>query len=422
MHLDAKGARLPLHLDPHEPGWLSRWLRHAFIADDLGDLDVDAALDAWLQTSPDAPGVGSRALIAWLCRLRLAAPRSADARLDALRFALALSWLADCTAATAPIVAAIQRHERGVVEGTTSKRGLDAALDALGRTLAVRVADGVEGWLAAATLATVAAAEARAMSRLLVLAARDSIDPAAIAEMTANIETDRLAILEALIGVVRADQVVDNRERRLLEVAARAVGTQPGKARVIWQLVHGGGEDLDCIATALPSPKERRRLLLLLELTALADGEVDQRETAWIHAVEAALGTSEQEGLAAHAELLAHAQATQAMTGALGQVPLADAASRRVERRIRGVLRVHGRAIRKEIQETGELLALLGAATQRPLTDEESATMRKQLLDLCRSVPALAIFAAPGGALLLPILIRVLPFSLTPSSFQDDGL
>ena len=222
--------------------------------------------------------------------------------------------------------------------------------------------------------------------------------------------------------MIRADDVVDARERRLLDVAARAVGTQPGKARVVWQLVNGGGEDLDCIAAALQSAKERRRLLLLLELTALADGEVDQRETAWIHAVEAALGTSEQEGLAAHADLLLHAKATHAMSGALGQIPLADAASRRVERRIRGVLRVHARSIRKELQETSELFALLAAATQRPLRDEESATMRRQLLDLCRAVPALAIFAAPGGALLLPILIRVLPFTLTPSSFQDEGI
>lgn len=413
---------MPLQIDPHEPGWLSRWLRHAFIAGDIGPIDVDVALDAWLQTSPDTPGVGSRGLLAWLCRLHLAAPPRGDARLDALRFALALAWLADCSAAAAPLQAAIQRHARGVADGATSKRQLDTALDTLGRTLAVRVADGVEGWLAAATLATVAAAEARAMSRLLLLTQRESVDPADLAETTAQVETDRLAILEALIGVVRADEVVDARERRLLDVAARAVGTHPGKGRVIRQLVHGGGEDLDGIATALPSAKERRRLLLLLELTTLADGEVDQRETDWIHAVEVALGTSEQEALAAHAEVLAHAQATRAMTGALGQVPLADAASRRVERRIRGVLRVHGRAIRKEIRETGELLALLGAATQRSLSDEESAAMRKQLLDLCRSVPALAIFAAPGGAILLPILVRVLPFSLAPSSFEDEGL
>ena len=45
--------------------------------------------------------------------------------------------------------------------------------------------------------------------------------------------------------------------------------------------------------------------------------------------------------------------------------------------------------------------------------------MREQLLDLAKTIPALAIFAAPGGMLLLPILLKLLPFNLLPSSFVD---
>jgi len=35
-------------------------------------------------------------------------------------------------------------------------------------------------------------------------------------------------------------------------------------------------------------------------------------------------------------------------------------------------------------------------------------------------VPALAIFAAPGGMLLLPLLAKLLPFSVLPSSWDKD--
>ena len=44
--------------------------------------------------------------------------------------------------------------------------------------------------------------------------------------------------------------------------------------------------------------------------------------------------------------------------------------------------------------------------------------MKVQLIDLAKAVPALAIFAAPGGMLLLPILAKVLPFNVLPSAWD----
>jgi hypothetical protein len=49
----------------------------------------------------------------------------------------------------------------------------------------------------------------------------------------------------------------------------------------------------------------------------------------------------------------------------------------------------------------------------------EKAKVREQLIDLAKTIPALAIFAAPGGMILLPILLKLLPFNLLPSSFVD---
>jgi hypothetical protein len=39
---------------------------------------------------------------------------------------------------------------------------------------------------------------------------------------------------------------------------------------------------------------------------------------------------------------------------------------------------------------------------------------------VAKVIPALAIFAAPGGVLLLLALSKVLPFNLLPSAFQDE--
>ena len=75
--------------------------------------------------------------------------------------------------------------------------------------------------------------------------------------------------------------------------------------------------------------------------------------------------------------------------------------------------------IMKEIGETKELSELLLKATTKPLTTEEKQKVQDQLIDVAKSIPALAIFALPGGGILLPILIKVLPFNILPSSFQD---
>lgn len=79
-------------------------------------------------------------------------------------------------------------------------------------------------------------------------------------------------------------------------------------------------------------------------------------------------------------------------------------------------------ALATEIRETGELGALLArAAAGTPLSAEEKRKVRAQLVDLAKAVPALAIFAAPGGMLLLPLLAKLLPFNFLPSAWDRTG-
>jgi hypothetical protein len=76
-------------------------------------------------------------------------------------------------------------------------------------------------------------------------------------------------------------------------------------------------------------------------------------------------------------------------------------------------------AIVKEIKQTGELGQLLAkAAAGKTLSPEEKTKVKSQLIDLAKAVPALAIFAAPGGMLLLPLLAKLLPFNVLPSAWD----
>lgn len=73
----------------------------------------------------------------------------------------------------------------------------------------------------------------------------------------------------------------------------------------------------------------------------------------------------------------------------------------------------------KEISQSKELMVLLAYSTQRDLDKEEKKKVKKQLLDICKTVPSLTIFLIPGGSLLLPILIKFIP-QLLPSSFNEN--
>ncbi len=73
----------------------------------------------------------------------------------------------------------------------------------------------------------------------------------------------------------------------------------------------------------------------------------------------------------------------------------------------------------KEISESKDLMILLGQSTIRELSTEEKQKVKKQLLDICKTIPSLAIFILPGGSLLLPFLVKFIP-QLLPSAFNEN--
>ncbi|AXT60300.1 hypothetical protein D1816_08035 [Aquimarina sp. AD10] len=73
----------------------------------------------------------------------------------------------------------------------------------------------------------------------------------------------------------------------------------------------------------------------------------------------------------------------------------------------------------KEISESKDLMILLGQSAMRDLSKEEKKQVKQQLLDICKTIPSLAIFILPGGSLLLPLLVKFIP-QLLPSAFNEN--
>ena len=83
------------------------------------------------------------------------------------------------------------------------------------------------------------------------------------------------------------------------------------------------------------------------------------------------------------------------------------------------LIKRNSKRLQKELSQSKELMMLLSKTTVRELTEEEKAKVQEQLLDIFKSIPSLAIFLLPGGAVLLPIFISLVP-RLLPSSFDEN--
>jgi hypothetical protein len=93
--------------------------------------------------------------------------------------------------------------------------------------------------------------------------------------------------------------------------------------------------------------------------------------------------------------------------------------SETILKRVSFVINKHKDSIAQEIRESKELWQLLDKSRRYPLSDEEQEKVRVQLIDILKTIPAFVIIALPGTFLTLPVLLKVLPKSVFPSSFHD---
>lgn len=74
-----------------------------------------------------------------------------------------------------------------------------------------------------------------------------------------------------------------------------------------------------------------------------------------------------------------------------------------------------------EMRESKELVKLIKKSRSSELSKEEKAAVKLQFKDLAKSIPALAIFMLPGGVILLPLVLKIIP-DLIPSAFKENEI
>lgn len=165
----------------------------------------------------------------------------------------------------------------------------------------------------------------------------------------------------------------------------------------------------------------RRFILEQILLASLVNGRRSAHELAFIQELSTALGISPQELSRIEMEVAEFYARNRSVVDVFTLSEGAGALGEQVVESIQRTLEKNFYALLREIRQTGELSVLLTrAARGQKLSAEEKQKVRTQLIDIAKAIPALAIFAAPGGVLLLIALAKVLPFSILPSAFQDE--
>jgi len=177
--------------------------------------------------------------------------------------------------------------------------------------------------------------------------------------------------------------------------------------------------DLDVLVRPVRSLPLRRFILQQTLLASLVEGRRSPAELAFLRALARALRIS-PEGLREIEGEVAEFYAEN--RSVLDVFAVKDNAASLGDEWVSSMLRSldeNAKALLLEARMMGELGVFLGKlAIGQSLTSDEKRRMRLELIDLAKAIPALAIFAAPGGLLLLAALAKVLPFSILPSAFQ----
>jgi len=257
---------------------------------------------------------------------------------------------------------------------------------------------------------------------------RGALDPGSVRDYLAYAAQELMLLVEALAGLSAAGVPSDRTWRRTVARQIRRLRL-PRRADRAARRAAGAPRPPEEAAREAPA-KMRTFLVEQLLLASLSDPPTIER-TAYVQAFADAAQISGEQLAAMQVEAAAFQADHKAWFRAFGlpEEPewegLAEewnALGEHMIERVAAVVTENLGAIAAEIRQTGELGQLLAkAAAGKTLSAVEKRKVKEQLIDLAKAVPALAIFAAPGGLLLLPLLAKVLPFNFLPSAFQPEA-
>ncbi len=222
-----------------------------------------------------------------------------------------------------------------------------------------------------------------------------------------------------IIQAFQADAYLDESEKKMFNLFLASADLSPENREEFEQLFVEG-VPLESIQEAAEMSELFRKYLYQLAIfSMLSDTEFSSRERRVLQQMAELLKLSENEINEAYEIVEAFTIKNEEIVTELKSKSSYEKILNRLSSKWSKLLLRNKDKLVKELKESNELVNLVKKSMTENLSDEEKAKVKTQFLDIAKSVPSLAIFLLPGGAFLLPFILKIVP-DLIPSAFRDN--
>ncbi len=163
----------------------------------------------------------------------------------------------------------------------------------------------------------------------------------------------------------------------------------------------------------------KRFLFDISVVTILATHEAQPEEVAFLSELSAHLEIEEWEMEASMRMVENFVLKSKDQVAYLSDGSKYDKVYKSFSKRWSKVISRNSEKFKNELRESKELVVLIRKSSTQELSSEEKELVKTQFKDLAKSIPALTVFMLPGGAVLLPLLLKLIP-DMIPSAFQSN--
>jgi hypothetical protein len=253
----------------------------------------------------------------------------------------------------------------------------------------------------------------------MVIYEKKELDFSAVQRVLDFQDREQEILVHAFLGLTKADRSIGVSSRRVMIEQIRAAHL-PRKARRKMLSFLKQPVPPFSVAAAVSDDRMRDFVLEQVLLGAMLDGHLSDREWHYIEDLAGWLGVSRKDLLKVEEQVVNFYEEHQAYLDLFMVGTAVRSYRQRMMRRLQDSMAENIGLIVEEIRSKGDLAdLLLRASSGERLSSAQWKVVRNQLVDVVRSVPSLAIFSLPGGAVLLPLLFKVLPDGLKPRSFAE---
>lgn len=235
-------------------------------------------------------------------------------------------------------------------------------------------------------------------------------------------EEIKSTIIKIIAAAAHSNKSINKEEKRLFEYFLHSAHLDKERTKIAKEYFKNGIEldqiDLNTISSWII----KKFCLEIAVLTIWSDRRVSKEEHQFIEKLNTKLGFCENEldssMLAVESFILNNSDKIFFLANQNNYQVL----SKSLQDRLVKMLIKNKSMLVQELSESKELLELIAKSSTQKLTHEEKKKVKNQLFDILRTIPSFAIFMVPGGSILLPFLLKIIPENLMkPSSFTNKS-